>query len=123
MSSWWRDRVTIIRGEASGQQDPVTGEWIPGPGEQVILDCPANVQAGGLIAASRRSISTVYADADGAVVVPKPYHAALLDVEPEDRVLITYGAMRRAGTIIERSADAIAKFVRPEDRTLLVQYV
>jgi hypothetical protein len=118
----YRDRVIVTRGQSTGHQDPVTYEWVPGDEDTVVLDSEANVQAGGLIAANRRSVSTTYADADGVAYFPQDKLGDLMDVVPDDVVTVLYAPIPH-GTLTDwRQASATAVFVRPEDRALLLRY-
>lgn len=119
----YREKVTITRGSGGGYWDE-NDVWHPADEDDVIFEGMANVQSGGLIAASRRSTTTTYAAADGVLSVSKRDLAWLYDVLPDDHVHIRYQAIRRGGTAIDaRSAEAKVLFVRPDDRAVLVQYV
>lgn len=118
----FRERVVITRGTGGGWWDE-DDVWHPADEDTVIFDGQANVQAGGLIAASRRSTSTTFAEADGVLAVSKRDLPYLLDSLPGDKVQIRYVAQRRGGTAIDkRSASAEVMFVRPEDRAALLRY-
>jgi len=117
-------QIVVSAGIDAGHQDPVTYEWVPDNDEDVVLNCRALVQAGGLIKASRRSVSEVYSDADGVAFVDKPYLADLMRVVPgEHKVKVVYDPIRRGSSVDYFTADAEARFVRPEDRALLLRYI
>ena len=121
----YRDRLIVTAGEATGHQDPTTYEWVVDDDpSQIILDCPANVQAGGLITANRRSVSEVYADADGVAFVPPLFLGDLMRVEvgSTHKVTIVYAPIRRGSAVDYLTATAEPKLVRPEDRALLLRY-
>lgn len=119
----FRDRAIVTRGESTGHQDPTTYEWIPGDEDHVVLDSECNAQAGGLIAAKRRSVSDTLKDADGVLTFPKHRAGDLMGVQPDDKVKVLYAPIRRGDAIDYFTADAEARFVRPEDRALVVRYV
>jgi hypothetical protein len=55
--------------------------------------------------------------------VPVSYAAAVLAVEPQDAVHVSYAPLRdRQGGIEHRGAEAEVLFVRPEDRALVIRY-
>jgi hypothetical protein len=119
----YRDTVLVQRGgESTGHRDPTTGFWIVDDEEAWVATFRANVQAGGLLMASRRSTSTTFADADGQFSVHKRDLARLLELAPGDQVHITYATLRKGTTMVRRGADAEVLFVRPEDRTALLRY-
>jgi hypothetical protein len=118
----FRDRVLVTRGGGGGTQDPTTGAWTPSSDAEVIYEGPANVQAGGLLLASRRAVSEPLTSADGLFILPRGRKADALKLQPGDLAHISYQPVLDGTTLAFYAAEAEVTFVRPEDRTALVRY-
>ena len=117
----YRDRVKVYRSGGPGYRDPVTGLWVK-PDDLVLYHGPANVQAGGLIRANRRSTGTPFNEADGNFTVPRRALAKLLNFQPGDGVAVEYETVRDGNAAQEYGADAEITFVIPESRLSLLRY-
>lgn len=116
------DRIVVTRPDPRpGTQDPVSGQWVGHP-DVVVYDGPARVQAGGLLVANRRSVSSVEAEADGRAILPPRAREQLMDMVPKDNVQVLYAHLRSGDTELQYGADAEVTFVRPEDRNVLLRY-
>lgn len=115
--------VVVQRGDdASGHRDPTTGFWVVDDEASVVYTGMVNLQAGGLIMASRRATSTAFADADGVMCAPRRDAARIMDLMPGDRCHFSYPRLRRGSAIVSFAADAEVVFVRPEDRAAVLRY-
>lgn len=119
---FWRDTVVVVRGEAGGTTDPDTGLFVVADEDAVVYSGPANVQAGGLMAANRRASGNPDLKHDGIMFLPPYAKASVLQIEPDDIVHITYEPVRDGEVVSEYGAEARAVFVRPEDRAVLLEY-
>jgi hypothetical protein len=117
----YESQVVVQRDGEGGWMDD-NGIWHPADPE-LIMDCPANVQAGGLLASSRRAEGPPQTDADGQFVVPPQFLGRLMALIPGDRVSITYPPIKDGTSTVSLGADAEVTFVRPEDRTALIKYL
>lgn len=100
----------------------VTGIYTSADDEELIYAGPANVQAGGLMAANRRATGQADLAHDGEMYLPREERAAALRIQPEDIVHVAYQPIRDGDTVVSYGADARVVFVRPEDRAVLLRY-